>query len=153
MIFRSSVGTMFALPWFLTWFGHSLNRYKDVVRLYDFFLASPKLMPLYVATSLVIQRRDEVLAVDCDMASIHYQLSRIPDDLDFEEILNRASILYEKYPPEQVEKDVKARVQQEYVFFSYSYIVHKLVMYIKALFSFRFIMHLCLNFSRKHKYK
>lgn len=152
-MFRSSVGTMFALPWFLTWFGHSLNQYKDVVRLYDFFLATPKLMPLYVATSLVIQRRDEVFGVECDMPSIHCQLSRIPDDLDFEEILRRASILYEKYPPEKIEKDVKSRVQKEYVFFSYSFIVHKLVTYIKALFSFRFFIHLCLSISRKHKYE
>lgn len=53
---------MFALPWYLTWFGHSLNQYKDVVRLYDFFLATPELMPLYVATSLVISRRSEIFA-------------------------------------------------------------------------------------------
>ena len=60
--FSADVGTMFALPWYLTWFGHSLNRYKDVVRLYDYFLATAPLMPLYVATSLVIYRRDEVFA-------------------------------------------------------------------------------------------
>ncbi|XP_021917584.1 TBC1 domain family member 20 isoform X2 [Zootermopsis nevadensis] len=28
---RSGVGTMFCLPWFLTWYGHSLNQYGDVI--------------------------------------------------------------------------------------------------------------------------
>ncbi|XP_074040150.1 TBC1 domain family member 20 isoform X2 [Leptinotarsa decemlineata] len=110
---RASVGTMFALPWYLTWFGHSLNQYKDVVRLYDFFLASPADMPLYVATSLVIQRRKEVFAEGCDMASIHCLLSQIPDNLDFEEILTRASSFYKKYPPDKLEHLVKKRVQKE----------------------------------------
>nr|CAI5834046.1 unnamed protein product [Callosobruchus analis] len=85
----AAVGTMFALPWYLTWFGHSLNQYRDVVRLYDYFLASPPMMPLYVAASLVVHRRKEVFAEGCDMASIHCLLSQIPDDLDFEEILGK----------------------------------------------------------------
>ncbi|KAJ8918246.1 hypothetical protein NQ315_014116 [Exocentrus adspersus] len=109
----ASVGTMFALPWYLTWFGHSLNQYKDVVRLYDYFLATPPLMPLYVATSLVVQRRQEVFAEGCDMASIHCLLSQIPDDLDFEEILTRAGTFYKKYPPEKLEYLVTKRVQKE----------------------------------------
>ncbi|KAF5306640.1 hypothetical protein FQA39_LY08829 [Lamprigera yunnana] len=110
---RAMVGTMFALPWYLTWFGHSLTQYRDVVRLYDYFLASPPLMPLYVATSLVIDRRQEVLNIECDMASIHCLLSQIPDNLDFECILQRASTLYKKHPPNKLEKDVKNRVQKE----------------------------------------
>ncbi|XP_022914125.1 TBC1 domain family member 20 isoform X3 [Onthophagus taurus] len=110
---RAGVGTMFALPWFLTWFGHSLNQYKDVVRLYDFFLASPPLMPLYVAAALVIYRRKEILYEPCDMASIHCLLSQIPDNLDFEQILISAAKYYKSYPPERLEKDVKKRIQRE----------------------------------------
>ncbi|XP_030755077.1 TBC1 domain family member 20 isoform X2 [Sitophilus oryzae] len=109
----ASVGTMFALPWFLTWFGHSLNQYKDVVRLYDYFLAAPPLMPLYVATALVIYRRNEVFAEGCDMASIHCLLSQIPNNLDFEKILVNASKYYRDYPPEKLEKMVKKRVNRE----------------------------------------
>ncbi|XP_013144736.1 PREDICTED: TBC1 domain family member 20-like, partial [Papilio polytes] len=51
---KSGVGTMFALPWYLTWFGHSLNRYSDVVRLYDYFLCAPPLFPVYVTAALVL---------------------------------------------------------------------------------------------------
>lgn len=134
------VGTMFALPWFLTWFGHSLNQYRDVVRLYDFFLASPPLMPLYVTASLVIERREEVFESGCDMASIHCQLSRIPDNLNFEKILSRASDLYGKHPPEAVEKDVKIRVQKEYVYIHYGSFLSKIVSFIKTLFGVRFVL-------------
>ncbi|CAH1105702.1 unnamed protein product [Psylliodes chrysocephalus] len=109
----AAVGTMFALPWYLTWFGHSLNQYKDVVRLYDFFLASPENMSIYVATSLVIQRRQEVFAEGCDMASIHCLLSQIPNNLNFDEILQKASEYYRKFPPEKLEQLVKKRVQKE----------------------------------------
>ncbi|CAH1118040.1 unnamed protein product [Phaedon cochleariae] len=109
----ASVGTMFALPWYLTWFGHSLNQYKDVVRLYDYFLASPPDMSLYVATSLVVHRRKEVFAEGSDMASIHCTLSQIPDNLDFEEILERASAFHKKYPMVKLEHLVKKRVQKE----------------------------------------
>lgn len=75
--FRSSVGTLFALPWYLTWFGHSLNSYRSVVRLYDYFLASPFLMPLYVTVTIVLYREDDIFKEDCDMASLHCLLSQV----------------------------------------------------------------------------
>lgn len=124
---------MFALPWYLTWFGHSLNQYRDVVRLYDFFLASPSLMPLYVAAALVVYRRQEVLSEPCEMANIHCLLSQIPDNLDFEEILISASRYYEKYPPEKMERDVQKRIQREYV--NSSAVFYKIVSFLKHLFA------------------
>lgn len=74
---RSTVGTLFALPWYLTWFGHSLNSYRNVVRLYDYFLASPHLLPLYVTAAIVLYREDEIFKEDCDMASLHCLLSHV----------------------------------------------------------------------------
>lgn len=130
---------MFALPWYLTWFGHSLNQYKDVVRLYDFFLASPVDMSLYVAASLAVQRRDEILSQVCDMASIHCLLSKIPDDLPFEDILEKASSYYKKYPPKSLESLVKKRAQKEYVTFGL-FFVHKMLSCIRHLFSIASIL-------------
>lgn len=77
ILLRSTVGTLFALPWYLTWFGHSLNSYRAVVRLYDFFLASPFLLPIYVTAAIVLFREDDIFKEDCDMASIHCVLSRV----------------------------------------------------------------------------
>lgn len=68
---------MFALPWFLTWFGHSLNRYTDVVRLYDYFLCSPPMFPIYVTAAIVLYRALEIFELDCDMATVHCFLSQV----------------------------------------------------------------------------
>lgn len=137
---RSSVGTLFALPWFLTWFGHSLNSYRNVVRLYDYFLASPFLMPLYVTAAIVLYREDDIFKEDCDMASLHCLLSQVrksayfpiyplwnfffflyfvqlPEDLPFEYLLQNAEKLYEKHPPEQIELDVQQMIIRELVNF------------------------------------
>lgn len=146
---------MFALPWYLTWFGHSLNQYRDVVRLYDFFLATPPLMPLYVAAALVIHRCDEIFEVGCDMASIHCLLSQIPDNLPFENILKHAQKLYDKYPPKAVEKDVADRIRREYVYSNILSLFKKLTSIIgllRRLFSIRFYHSLFNNGkSRKRK--
>lgn len=146
---------MFVLPWYLTWFGHSLNQYKDVVRLYDFFLASPPDMALYVAASLAVQRRDEVLAENCDMASIHCLLSSIPDELPFEQILERASMYFQKHPPKSLDGLVKKRVQKEYVTFGLFFLLHKACSFIRQLFSVRFyfILLVSLLYGSKDKQK
>lgn len=47
--FRAEVGTIFALSWLITWFGHVLSETKHTLRLYDFFLSSHPLMPIYLA--------------------------------------------------------------------------------------------------------
>lgn len=74
---KSTVGTLFALPWYLTWFGHSLKSYRSVVRLYDYFLASPHLLPLYVTASIVLYRADDIFKQECDMAAMHCCLSEV----------------------------------------------------------------------------
>lgn len=110
---RSTVGTLFALPWYLTWFGHSLTSYRDVVRLYDYFMASPFLLPIYLTAAIVLYREDDIFREDCDMASMHCVLSRLPDNLPFEYLMQQADDLYRRYPPEQVEVDVKRIIVRE----------------------------------------
>lgn len=75
--FRSGIGTIFALPWLLSWFSHSLSQHIKVVRLFDYFLASPKDIILYVIAQLINARSEEVLKVECDMASVHSVLSKV----------------------------------------------------------------------------
>ncbi|XP_052758513.1 TBC1 domain family member 20 isoform X2 [Galleria mellonella] len=110
---KAGVGTMFALPWYLTWFGHSLPRYADVVRLYDYFLCAPPLLPVYVTAALVLHRAAAVLAADCDMAVLHCMLSRLPDDLPFEDILVTAKRLYDENDPVDLEPEVIALERRE----------------------------------------
>ena len=116
---ESEVGTIFALPWLITWFSHVLPNYKDVVRLFDFFLAHSQspMMPVYLATAIVLHRQNEILMSgpeNCDMAYVHALLSRIPvsDTFPIEKLLVKAQYLHEKYPPSSVEKEVKARLKK-----------------------------------------
>lgn len=51
---RAEVGTIFALSWLITWFGHVLPDFRQVVRLHDFFLACHPLMPIYFAAVVSI---------------------------------------------------------------------------------------------------
>merc|ERR1712241_821637 len=98
-----------------TWFGHVLPDYSDVVRLYDFFLCSPPLMPIYLATAIVLHRGEEILAAEPEMSSIHSLLSRIPVDLPFEDLLVSCQELYESLPPHIVEEEAKERIRERRV--------------------------------------
>ncbi|KAH8404547.1 hypothetical protein KR009_000989, partial [Drosophila setifemur] len=109
----STVGTLFALPWYLTWFGHSLNSYKAVVRLYDYFLASPMYTPIFVTSAILLYRSNEILKEECDMASMHCLLSKLPEDLPYEELLETSSKLYNKYSLAVIEKEVEKLINQE----------------------------------------
>jgi len=136
----SEVGTIFALPWLITWFSHVLPNYQDVVRLFDFFLAQPAsqalqssgpeesskdghmkeaglvssahsfMMPVYLASALVLHRKEEVLSSDCDMASVHSVLSHIPPDLPLEKLLRDATKLSQRYPSATLEQEVSERI-------------------------------------------
>ncbi|VVC25829.1 Hypothetical protein CINCED_3A025621 [Cinara cedri] len=103
-ITKSGIGTIFALPWLLSWFSHSLNQHIKVVRLFDYFLASPKDIILYVIAQLINARSDEVLKAECDM---------IPEDLDFELILTQATEMSKEYPLLTIKDEVDLRIEYE----------------------------------------
>jgi Rab-GTPase-TBC domain len=74
----------FALSWVITWFSHDIRDTELVKRLFDFFLVSHPLMPIYVAVAMVSHplNRQDVLqssedGVD-DFASVHHALSSLP---------------------------------------------------------------------------
>eukprot|EP00455_Lapot_gusevi_P039551 TRINITY_DN4435_c0_g1_i1.p1 TRINITY_DN4435_c0_g1~~TRINITY_DN4435_c0_g1_i1.p1 ORF type:complete len:370 (-),score=56.65 TRINITY_DN4435_c0_g1_i1:34-1143(-) len=92
----------FALSWFLTWFSHNLERFEKVVRLFDFFLASHPLMPLYYCAALIHSMRDELFASDepHDFASLHgFFQNNFRQDQDIEKMMDDSQRLYELYPP------------------------------------------------------
>lgn len=49
---ESDVGTIFALSWVITWYGHVLSDHRFIVRLFDIFVAAHPLMPVYVAAAM-----------------------------------------------------------------------------------------------------
>ncbi|KAL2080261.1 hypothetical protein ACEWY4_024054 [Coilia grayii] len=101
---RAEVGTIFALSWLITWYGHVLSDFRHVLRLYDFFLASHPLMAIYFAAVIVLHREKEVKSSECDMAMVHHLLSKIPQDLPYEELICQAQSLFLRYPPSMLAK-------------------------------------------------
>ncbi|XP_062846887.1 TBC1 domain family member 20 [Trichomycterus rosablanca] len=99
---RAEVGTIFALSWLITWYGHVLSDFRHVLRLYDFFLASHPLMAIYFAAVIVLHREREVKSTECDMASVHHLLSQIPQNLPYEQLITCAQNLFTEYPPSQL---------------------------------------------------
>lgn len=104
---RSEVGTIFALSWVITWFSHVLPTYEDVARLFDFFVASHSLMPLYLTAALVLYKQNNILSIDCDMPSIHQFLTRVPEteELPIESLIKSSLDLFDRYPPNQMIKE------------------------------------------------
>ncbi|XP_013787519.1 TBC1 domain family member 20-like [Limulus polyphemus] len=112
-LLRSDVGVIFSLSWVITWYGHVLNCYSDVVRLFDLFLASHPWMPLYLAATIVLHRESEIMDQDCDMACVHSVLSKIPDDLPFEILISKALDLFDAYPPEVLKAEQELITRQK----------------------------------------
>ncbi|KAM4026947.1 TBC1 domain family member 20-like isoform 2-T2 [Anomaloglossus baeobatrachus] len=103
-LLRSEVGCIFALSWLITWYGHVLSDFHQVLRLYDFFLASHPLTPVYCAAQMVLIREAEVLRADCDMPSVHQLLSQIPSNFPYETLISRAHSLLRSRPPSELER-------------------------------------------------
>ncbi|XP_048508242.1 TBC1 domain family member 20 isoform X2 [Athalia rosae] len=98
----------FALPEYTTWYAHKYSEHRKLLhRLFDYFLGSPTLMPLYLSTVVVAHRATEIFNTTPDMGHTHKVLCTLPEDLPFETLLVDAKNLYRKYPPESIETDVR----------------------------------------------
>lgn len=50
----TGVPPYFALSWYITWFAHNLAQLQDAARLFDLFLASHPIMPIYAAAAILV---------------------------------------------------------------------------------------------------
>lgn len=106
----SGVGTIYSLSWVITWYSHVLRSYDLVGRLFDLFIVSHKLMPLYLAVAVLLYKEDEILRLDCDMASVHQYLTRLleaeEESLPFERLITNALTLSKMYPPDEISEQL-----------------------------------------------
>jgi len=112
---RSDVGTIFALSWLITWFGHDVSSFDIIVRLYDVFLSHNPLMPMYVAVELALLHREEILRIECEMPMVHQCLCRLPANMcneNIESIIRDSFELYKKYPPESLKYDIRKYLKE-----------------------------------------
>ena len=95
----------FALSWLMTWFSHDLDGLEESARLFDLFLASHPLMPLYVAAEVVRHARDDIMRFDCSEGPMVYSYLNKLRILGPEAscsancLAQEAAALYKRIPP------------------------------------------------------
>ena len=90
----------FALAGTITMFAHNIQDYKDITRLFDFFLARHAVMPIYLFAAVVLSKREELLEFDKEDEDILYvMLGKLPEPFDVEFHIARTVELYERLPP------------------------------------------------------
>ena len=93
----------FALEGTITMFAHNIREYRDITRLFDFFLARHPIIPLYFFAAVVLSRREELLEIEKDEEDIlHVMLSKLPEPFDIEFHIARSVELYERLPPQSL---------------------------------------------------
>ncbi len=86
----------------ITWFAHELSCFEHVKRMYDAALVSHPLFILYVSAAVVLEARQRVLKVECDFGTLHGFLAKLPQTMDMEQVITRATLLYHRLPPVQL---------------------------------------------------
>ncbi|XP_055342827.1 TBC1 domain family member 20-like isoform X2 [Paramacrobiotus metropolitanus] len=101
-LIRSDIGTMFALPWLITWYSHNIQENVPltlVVRLCDLFIASDPHMPIYLGAAIVNSLSHRILSLPEDQAEVHGFLNYLPTTLSWETLIKDALDLYLQFPP------------------------------------------------------
>lgn len=49
---KANIMPYYALSWVLTWFSHDFEAYEKVIRLFDLFISSQAIMPVYIASAV-----------------------------------------------------------------------------------------------------
>ncbi|KAF2732722.1 hypothetical protein EJ04DRAFT_469619 [Polyplosphaeria fusca] len=94
------VQPFFALGATITLFAHVVQEYGDIARLFDFFLASDAVIPVYFFAAVIISRRDELLDIEKDDVDIfHAVLGKLPQPFDLELLVQQTRQMYARHPP------------------------------------------------------
>ncbi|RKP26866.1 hypothetical protein SYNPS1DRAFT_13564 [Syncephalis pseudoplumigaleata] len=104
---ESDTPVYFALSWMISWFSHNIPHPARAARLYDLFIVSNPLMPLYVAAQLVIAHRDELLAGECEFTVVHHRLSNPRMELLTDQLLEAAVQLYRRCPLKRIQQEAR----------------------------------------------
>lgn len=70
----------FAIPWVITWFSHEIRDTELVKRIFDFFIVSHPIMPVYVSVAMILHpiNRNEILSSEYDFTALHQILASLP---------------------------------------------------------------------------
>ncbi|RUS16468.1 rab-GTPase-TBC domain-containing protein [Endogone sp. FLAS-F59071] len=103
-LMSANIMPYYTLSWVLTWFSHDFTDFEKVMRLFDLFMASTPLMPVYVACAIVLSHSQDLLHQEIEM--VHMCLVNLPQDpdMDIDVVIAMALELEKKYPPLELQK-------------------------------------------------
>ncbi|CAL5227359.1 g10307 [Coccomyxa viridis] len=104
----------FALSWYITWFAYNLDQLQDAARLYDLFLASHPIMPIYAAAAILTASRERILECEADYAEMHHLLTNLPPlgAMSPDELVRRAAAISQQCPPKHLLRKHRSRLVQ-----------------------------------------
>ena len=109
---KAKLGTVVFLPWVVTWFGHVIDDYSTIVRLYDVFISSHYYSVMYLSAVIVMHRADELLSTPCDMPQLHEKIAALPANLPFDDLLVKTRELMDEFPPEMMDNRLSRRARK-----------------------------------------
>lgn len=109
----SGTQPFFALAATLTLYAHDIQEYGDIARLYDFLLAHEPVVAIYLFAAIILRRKNELLKIPVNEPEmLHFTLSKLPQPLDLEGMVESALDLYNSYPPESLPFRAWARISR-----------------------------------------
>ncbi|KAI9141861.1 rab-GTPase-TBC domain-containing protein [Paraphysoderma sedebokerense] len=103
---RVSLQPYFCLSWVIAWLAHDIKELGLVSRIFDFFICSNPMMPVYFSAAIVLSRRSQLFEVDEDYSTIHTSLCDIQETTEKEvgAWVQLSRDLYAKYSIEALEE-------------------------------------------------
>lgn len=99
----SQTQPFFALSGTLTMYAHDIQEYSDIARLFDVFLAREAVFSVYMFAQIVLQRSEELFETPADEPEmLHSILSKLPQPLDLEALIQNTVKLFGNHPPESL---------------------------------------------------
>ncbi|KAF4985461.1 hypothetical protein FDECE_16544 [Fusarium decemcellulare] len=95
----AGIEPFYALAGTLTMYAHNIERYRDIARLFDVFLAREPVFSVYVFAQIILDRRQEIFEID-EPDMLHVILGKVPSKMDLDELIVKAAQLFENHPPE-----------------------------------------------------
>lgn len=97
---------MYALPWLITLFAHNVASLAQLSRLFDLFLSSHPLMPLYASAVVMKGARNEIMRHCRDPNQVHSLLMRLDvlREVGADELAQQAVVLFKHAPPDVLVK-------------------------------------------------
>lgn len=99
----SQTQPFFALSPTLTMYAHDIQEYGAISRLFDVLLAQSPVFSVYMFAQIVLQRADELFETPADEPEmLHSILSKLPQPLDVEALIQNTIHLFSRHPPESL---------------------------------------------------